>query len=229
MIRLVLTTFLAVTLFLTGCATPQVSLTKQVQAKLGPVEEILIVPQNNLNIVIQRTNLAAGGLIGALIGAAIDSSRQSTAEKEAEPIIEALKDYDFRKVMLEASADAMKKIDKVKLDAVRLEKVPSDSAIRIAFDQSSASAVLFCNVGYALSSGNIVVNAIAEIYPKNTDLKQFRNKPDETNPLGSGNFIYRKIFSFSKQAVDKDNIKASLSEAAASIAGQIAADVNHGI
>jgi hypothetical protein len=67
------------------------------------------------------------------------------------------------------------------------------------------------------------------MYPKTEMLKQFRNKPEETDPLNSGNVIYRKTFTFTKQAVAPSVIKESLSEAAANIAHQLAADLNHGL
>ena len=145
-------------------------------------------------------------------------------------MLEPLRNYDFRTVMLDASTDALTKIDKVKFAMpLRVEVVASNSAKRIAFDQSTASAILFCNVGYRLESGNLIVTASAEMYPKIDTLKQFRNKPDETNPLDGGNVIYRKTFTFTKQAVTPVTIKESLSEAATNIARQLAADLNHGL
>lgn len=165
-----------------------------------------------------------------LIASAIDSSRQSSAANAAAPLLEPLRDYDFRAVMLKASSDALTKVEKVKVAMpLRVEVVASDSSRRITFDQSAASAVLFCNVGYRLESGNLIVTAAAEIYPKIEVLKQFRVKPDEVNPLDRGNAIYRKTFTFSKQAVAPTTIKESLTEAAANVARQLAADLNHGI
>ena len=215
---------------LAGCAAPQFSLTKQAQLNIDRAEGILTIPQNNLDVTVQATNAGNSGLIGALIVAAIDSARRSNAETAAAPMLETLRDYDFRTVMLDATTDALIKIDKVKFGMpLRVEVVASDSAKRIAFDQSTASAILFCNVSYRLESGNLIVVAAAEMYPKVDSLKQFRNKPNETNPLDSGNVIYRKTFTFSKQAVTQNTIRGYLSEAATSVAGQLAADLNHGL
>ena len=215
---------------LAGCAAPQISLTKQAQSNINRAEGILEIPQNNLDVTVQATNPGNTGLLGALIVAAIDSARQSSAEKAAAPMLEPLRDYDFRTVMLDASTDALAKIDKVKFGTpLRVEVVASDSAKRIAFDQSTASAILFCNVSYRLESGNLIVIAGAEMYPKADSLKQFRNTPNETNPLDSGNVIYRKTFTFSKQAVTPTTIKENLSEAATNVARQLAADMNHGL
>jgi len=215
---------------LAGCATPQISMTKQAQATIERVEVILMIPQNNLDVTVQATEGGGGGFLGVLVAAAFDEARRSKAEKEAAPMLETLRDYDFRIVMLNASTDALIKIDKVKVGIpLCVEVVASDSSKRIAFDQSTASALLYCNVDYRLQSGNLIVTANAEMYPKTEMLKQFRNKPEETDPLNSGNVIYRKTFTFTKQAVAPSVIKESLSEAAANIAHQLAADLNHGL
>jgi hypothetical protein len=217
---------------LTGCAMQPISLTQQAQKKIDSVDGVLIIPQNNLIISVPSTNGSGGGLIGVLVAATIDSVKQSNAEKNAAPLIENLKYYDFRKVMLDASNQATENTEKnnvIKIKPLRLETVASDSAKRIAFDKTDAGAIIFCNVGYRIESGNLIVSALTEIYPKNSELKQFRNKPDEKDPLSSGNAIYRKNFYFAKQAVDKDNIKEALSEAAISVSQQIVDDVNHGI
>lgn len=213
-----------------GCAAPQISLTQQAQTNIDQVQGILTIPQNNLNVTVQATNPGNSGLIGALVVMAIDSARQSRAEEAAAPVLETLRDYDFRVVMLNATNEALAKIDKLKVVMpMRVETIASDSSRRIAFDESSASAILFCNVGYRFETGNLIVSAFAEMYPKKAALKQFRNKPEETNPLEAGNVIYRKTFTFTKQAIAASNIKASLNEAATSIASQLAADLNHGI
>lgn len=180
---------------LTGCATPQVSMTKQLQDNLERVESVLIIPQNNLDITVQPTNPGNSGLLGALIAVAIDSSRRSSAEQDAAPILESLQSYDFRNVMMEASVGALNNLDKVRLVMPpRVEVVESESARRIAYDQSSESAILFCRIGYKYQSGNLIVTANAEIYPKKILLKQYRIRPEETNPLNDGNAIYRKSF-----------------------------------
>ncbi|MGO9444233.1 MAG: hypothetical protein ACLPXB_05565 [Thiobacillaceae bacterium] len=215
---------------LAGCASPQMSLTKQAQANIEQVEGILTIPQSNLDVTVQATNPGNTGLIGALIAVAIDAARQSSAEKAAAPLLEPLRDYDFRTAMLNASTDALTKMDKVKIMMpLHVEVVASDASKKIAFEQTAASAILFCNVGYHLESGNLIVTANAEMYPKIEKLREFRNKPDETNPLNGGNAIYRKTFTFVKQAVAPITIKEDLSEAATSVASQLAADLNGGI
>jgi hypothetical protein len=216
---------------LAGCAsTPQLSLTKQAQANIDRVDGILTITQNNLSVTVPATNPGNTGLIGALIVAAVDSARQSNAETAAAPMIEVLRDYDFRTVMLGALTEALAKTDPVKFSIPqRVEVIDSDSSKRIVFDQSTASAILFCNVGYRLESGNLIVTVNAVMYPKTESLKQFRYKPEESNPLDRGNAIYRKYFTFSKQAVTPTNIKDGISDAATKLASHLADDLDHGI
>ena len=215
---------------LAGCAAPQMSLTKQAQTNIDQVEAVLTIPQSNLDVTVPATNPGANGILGALIVAAIDSSRQSSAKREAAPILGRLRNYDFRTEMLNATTDALIGLDKLSIAMpLRVEVVASDSSKRIAFDQSMASVVLFCHVGYRLESGNLIASASAEMYPKSESLKTFRQQPDETNPLAGGNAIYRKVFTFSKQAVNSSTIKRDLSEAASNLAHQLAADLNHAI
>jgi hypothetical protein len=222
--------FISLLVALTGCAAPQVPITKLAQSNMERVEGVLVIPQSNLDVSVQATNPGNTGLIGALIASAIDSARQSSAEKDAAQILEPIRNYDFRAVMLSASNDALGKIDAVKFALpLRVEVVASDSATRIAFDQSAASAILFCNIRYRLESGNMIVTANAEIYPKAHALKQFRNKANETNPVDAGNVIYRRNFTFTKEAITAATVKEALDEATKNIADQLAADINHGI
>lgn len=217
---------------LAGCATtPQVSLTKQVQANIDRVEGILVIPQNSINVTVEASNpYAVGGVVGALVAVAIDSKRQSIAEKAATPILESLRDYNFRAVMLDASTEELSKIDKVKFAMpLSVKADESELARRAAFDQSTASALLFCNVGYRLESGNLIVTATAEMYPKVDALKQFRIKPNTANPLDGGNAIYRKVFTLAKQAVTPTTVNENLSEAVAEVARQLAGDLNHSL
>jgi hypothetical protein len=215
---------------LVGCATPPISLTKQAQSNIDRVDGLLTIPQKNIDVTVQATNPGNTGLIGALVMAAVDSSRQSSAKEAAAPVIEALRDYDFRAVMLGALTNELAKVDPVKYSIPqRVEVLKSDSLRRIAFDQSTASAIFFCDVGYRLESGNLIVTVSVDMYPKTDALKQYRYKPEETNPLDNGNVIYKKFFTLSQQAVTPTSIKENMSEAAGNLARHIAADLNHGI
>lgn len=219
---------------LAGCATTstsQVPLTKQAQANIERVEGILVIPQNSLNVTVEASNpYAVGGVVGALVAVAIDSRLQAVAEKAATPILESSRDYNFRAAMLDASTEELSKVDKVKFALPLSVKIDeSESAKKIAFEQSTASALLFCNVGYRLESGNLIVTATAEMYPKVDSLKQFRIKPNGSNPLGSGNAIYRKVFTLAKQSVTPTTVNEKLSEAVVDVARQLAADLNQSL
>ncbi|HEV3422555.1 MAG TPA: hypothetical protein VG105_02005 [Paraburkholderia sp.] len=216
---------------LAGCATtPPLSLTTQEQHELGNVAGTLVIPQSGLLVTIAPTNAGGAGLLGALIVAGIDAARRSAAEKNAAPILEQLHDYDFRTVMKQASNDAVGTVQQVKFSApLDVDTVGSSTQRRIVYDNSSASAVLFIDVGYQLQSGNLYISANAVMYPKSSALQQFRKKPNESDPLDAGNAIYRKTFNYGKLNVAADDIKSDLTEGANSIASQLAADLNHPI
>lgn len=219
---------------LAGCATtstPEVPLAKQAQANIDRIEGVLVIPQNRLNVTVEASNpYAVGGVVGVLVAAAIDTRLQADAEKAAIPILESSRDYNFRAALLDASTDELSKIDKVKFALPLSVKVDeSESARKIAFDQSTASALLFCNVDYRLESGKLIVTAKAEMYPKIDSLKQFRIKPNGSNPLGNGNAIYRKVFTLAKESVTPTTVNEKLSEAVADVARQLAADINQSL
>jgi len=214
---------------LAGCATtPPMSLTTQEQHNLGPVSGTMFIPQNSLLVTVTPTNAGASGLLGALLVAGIDAARRSAAESDAAPILTQLHDYDFRTVMKTASNEAVGKIQEVKFAApLDVDTINSSTQKRILFDKSSASAVLFIDVGYRLQSGNLYISANAVMFPKSDKLLAFRKKPNDSEPLDNGNAIYRKTFDYSLMNVGAADIKGDLTEGANSIASQLAADLNH--
>jgi len=216
---------------LAGCATTRpMSVTQQEQHELGPVAGALFIPQNSLLVTVTPTNPGATGLLGVLVAAGIDAARRSSAENAAAPILEQLHDYDFRAVMKQASDSAVGTLQIIKFSApLDVETVNSSTQKRIVFDNASASAVLFVDVGYQLQSGNLYVSADAVMYPKANNLLQFRRKPSDSDPLDAGNAIYRKTFKYAKLNVVAADIKGDLTDAANNIASQLAADLNHPI
>jgi len=223
-----LSLFISGLALMAGCAAPQIPLTKNVQRHMDSAENILFIPQNNLDITVTPTNPGGGGLIGALVCVAIDSSRRSSAKKESAPIIQQLQNYNFRTVMLKALSHEIPKVSTIKFELpIRLETVDSNSQQRISFDKSKASVVVFTRVNYRLESGNLIVNASVKMYPKTKKLSEFRKRPNDSNPISPGNSIYRKFFTFTKQAITAKNIRGSLFEGASSLAKQIVADLNH--
>lgn len=215
-------------LLLSACATAPQSLRQAASEQIETVDQVLIIPQSNLDITVTQTNPGAAGLIGALLVAALDEYRRSAAEEQAAPIIAALQDYDFRATMLRAMANAAADDQQLRYPiSTWLENTDSDSTLRIHFGDSVASAVLFTAVRYRLESGNLIINANLLGYPKIDALMRYRKEPDPAQPLAEGNTIYRQTFEFTKQAINAHNIKDSLAEGARSIAHQIVADLSH--
>ena len=223
-----LSLFISCLALVAGCAVPQIPLTKNIQRNIKSAENVLFIPQNNLDITVAPTNPGAGGLIGALVCVAIDSSRRSKAKKESAPIMQQLQNYDFRTVMLKALSNEIPKVSTIKFNLpIRLETIVSQSQKRISFDQSNASVVLFTHVAYRLESGNLIVNSTVNMYPRTKKMFTFIKNPDDSNPIDNGNSIYRKVFTFTRQAITAKNIRRSLFEGANSLAKQIVADLNH--
>ncbi|TDY38856.1 hypothetical protein BX592_13082 [Paraburkholderia rhizosphaerae] len=214
---------------LAGCATtPPMSLTKLEQQNLKGVTGTVFIPQSELLVTVTQTNAGATGLLGALIVAGIDAARRASAAKDAAPMFDQLHDYDFRVVSKQAFNDAVIKVPDVKFNApLEVDSVASSTEKRIVYDNSSASAVLFVDVRYQLQSGGLYISANAVMYPKASELLQFRKKPNESDPLDAGNAIYRKSFLFGKEHVAAADIKDDLTEGANNIATQLAADLNH--
>lgn len=67
-----------------------------------------------------------------------------------------------------------------------VETVKSSTQKRIVFDNASASAVLFVDVGTQLQSGNLYVCANVVMYPKAATLLQFGKKPNDSDPFDAG-------------------------------------------
>jgi hypothetical protein len=96
-------TLLVLSAMLLGACVPKPLLLKpSATEKITSVDQVLIVPQNNLDVTINPGNGAGGAIFGVLIVAVIDESRRASAKEEGEPIIDELRGYDFRAVMLEA-------------------------------------------------------------------------------------------------------------------------------
>jgi hypothetical protein len=223
--RIIQATLITISLY--GCAAPQLSLKQAASENIKSVEQVLVIPQENINTTIAKTNPGNTGLIGLLVAVAIDSSRQASANKHASPIIKKLENYDFRKTMLAQMKSKSAGLNyQVKN---KLETVASESNKRIVFDEASMDAVLFTTVSYRIESKNLMITAVSEMYPKKKSLYPFRNKPSDSKPTDIGNIIYRKEFRFSAQGINASNITTNLSDGAASIAEQIAKDLSHPI
>jgi len=221
---------IAVSIILSACAAAPQSLQQVASKNIKTVDQFLVIPQSNLDITVTQTNPGGSGLIGALLVAAYDESRRSTAKREATPIIAELQEVNFRVTMLRAMTDAVADSQRLRYPInTQLETVDSESTQRILYSESSASVVLFTDVWYRLQSGNLLISAHLEAYPKIKALQQFRKDPNKENPLAEGNTIYRQTFEFIREGIAPENIESSLNEGARSIAHQIVADLSHPI
>jgi len=223
---------IAFTVLLAGCVAAPQSLRQVASERIETVDQVLIIAQSNLDITVTQTNPGASGLIGALLVGAYDEYRRSAARQEAEPIIAALQDVDFRIIMLRAMNTAVTAERRLRYPInTTLESIDSDSTRRVHFSDSSASAVLFTVVSYRLESGNLKISATLEAYPKIAALMPFRQDPDAAQDPGQalteGNTIYHQRFEFEKQGITGANIEASLTDGTRSIARQIVLDISH--
>lgn len=213
-------------LAVSGCATPEQSMTAAKRSGLDSVQAALLVPQSGLEVSVRPIDGGQGGLLGVLIAAAIDVKREESARKAAAPILEAVRGFDFRAEMQRAIDEESARQPRLPLrGGWQLETVDSPSHRRGVYDGSSASAVLFVQVDYRLESGVIHVDARAQLVPKAASLAALRPAPKDDDPLAEGNAIYLKKFSFKRQAVTADNAAAALAEGARSVASQLIADL----
>ena len=212
--------------FLSACANKPISLNQEASKKIRVLDQHILIPQNNLNVVIESSNPGNSGLLGALIFMAVDATRRENALERAEPFIEALRKYDFRVAMLNAMQSKIKEnpLPHYKIN-VAMETVNSKSNKSAIFNQSNASAIMFIHTYYALHNTNLVVQAVAEIYPKSEHLYAYRKKPNNKKKLDKGNLIYKNSFTHTQQAVTVSEIESSLTEAANSIAAQVIQDL----
>jgi len=219
---------LSVGVFLSACATSPVTLTPQLQKGLTSVDTVVYIPQSNLNVDVAASNAGNTGLIGALIMSAIDDNRRAAAKKASVTLIDAVADFDFRGRMTRQLDAEFSRVQSVRLQTpIALETTDSESMRRMAYDRSGATAVLLTNVLYSLQDGKLIIVATAAMYPKAQELMGFRSAPDNSNPLDKGNVIYRKSFSYSKEAITRENIQAGLNEGLSNVAWQLASDINH--
>ncbi len=197
-------------------------------AQIDTIDQVVLVPQSNLEVNVTSSDTGMAGLLGSLIFAGIDAIRRSSAQEEAAPIIAELQDYDFRQVMLGAmtSEVSSQAVSSYKIDT-KLETVDSDSNRQILFTKSKANAVMFNTVSYQVISGNLVITSRIEMYPKSEALGKYRDNPQSSNALSEGNLIYKGFFTYKMQGVTKENIESGLTNGAQDIARQIINDITH--
>jgi len=220
-----------VVLLLSGCGVAKLApMKKNIQSELGTIDTTLIIQQSNLDISVTNTDASSAGLLGVLVGAIIDSARRSSAEEEGLPLLESLKDYDFREVMLSETTSSFSKLKNVNINVpIKVDEIGSTLSLRMGYDKITSNALLLCNISYKMVSGNLITTLHASLYPKAEKLKQLNSKYDESNPLADENVLYNNKFTFVKEGITSDNIINALNEAANNLAIQLSSDIDYGI
>ena len=214
--------------FLLGaCSTaPPKYMPQAVQTALGPVDAIVVATQDMPNVTITRTNPSGiGGFAGIIVGGVADTVRSVNAHAEAKPIAASLQGFDFRTELLAAITPRIENLPRVRITVRPVDTVGTVAAAKALYDDSTASAVLFIVVRYSLVCGDLVLSAVARLFPKAPDLLRFRPAPD-SNPVATGNAIYTNIFKIEKPLVTPANIRPKLIEAMNDLAAQLAVDLN---
>jgi hypothetical protein len=222
--------FLGVALTLGACEKETTSrfLSKPEQAALGTVDGIASAPQTKPEVTIAPTGSAGvGGAAGALIYGIADGFRMADAKTKAAPIIEALQGFDFQADLLAATTAKLGSLSNVKV-VVRptVNWGGNRSSAKNLYDESKDASVLFLGAAYYFNSGNLVLSAAAAIYPKSPELKQFRPKPNDKDPLDRGNAIYFNTLYAVRSSITPANVRTNLADAINQIAAQLAADLD---
>lgn len=218
---------LGLALLLGACSTPSPKyMPHAVQMALGPVDAIVVATQDTPNVTITRTNPSGiGGLTGIIVGGVVDTVRNVNAHAEAKPIAASLQGFDFRAELLAAIKPRVENLPNVRITVRPADTVGTVAAAKALYDDSTASAVLFIAVRHSLVSGDLVLSAVARLFPKAPDLMRFRPAPD-SNPVATGNAIYTNTFKVEKPLVTPANIRPKLIEAMNDLAAQLAVDLN---
>ncbi|SEM39391.1 hypothetical protein SAMN04489760_11334 [Syntrophus gentianae] len=212
---------------LTACAAPQVPLTAQARASIQSVESVLIVPEESLTIDVKSSGSPLGpGLIPDLMAVIATRSKLSEAKLSAIPILQQLKEYNFRAVLQNAFAEEAAKLKPPFGPPTRLEINDVASGKKVSFSESRAGLVMFTIIDYRLESGSLIINALVEMIPKADPLMQYRHSANNSDPLDEGNVIYRKTFTHTKEFITARNVRKNLTDGATSIARQIFTDLN---
>jgi len=189
-----------------------------------------------------RNNQAASDAdLGAAVGEAVvmlivgavsarQESRRQALQARAAPLRQALDGYDFRAELMQVTSDSLSGVQLTKINVLPTPLTNSyDLPVRWAYDRSTASAVLFFFVSYSFDEGRggygLTFKSQALIFPKATDLKALRRRPDEANPIAEGNAIHLKKVEYYLPYDGGPNIREVLKLGAQALAAQLAADL----
>lgn len=239
-----------VALLLGGCA--ERSLTRQQLSSIPQIDVVVGVAQDEL--ALQRiepfqaqlprtyqTTTSPDAALGAAIGEAVvgiiliaiaakRERRRMELQAYAAPVKQALQGYDFRPDLLSATQDTLTKVRSVKVDVQPM--VLTDSlagTVRSAYERSTANAVLFFLAAYSFEEGNggygLAFRSSAMMFPKATDLRALRRRPNDADPVAEGNAIHLKTAEVFLPYDGRADIRDVVKQGAQALAAQLAADL----
>lgn len=193
----------AMALILTGCGTtPNYFMPAQATKNINSTDVIVSIPQKELYAQVNSPNTVAaagGGLLFALIDAAVVNARANTAESAISPIKDALIEEDFNQLFASYLNEELANIGWLNLNKVKLSVLEGDAGRERAIKSAQSDAVMLIDVDYSLGANfnDFEAKAQAVLLPKNSQLKQFSEKPNGKYSAAlwhPDNALYRDTF-----------------------------------
>jgi hypothetical protein len=195
-----------------------IQLAPDARPALGSIE--VVVSQ----VVVPVTEPARDGvnlppIQRALAGYDVTGTRQARV-----PIINnALPTFDYPDDVLKATQQSFARLERAGFRVLpTVARSRSQEDIRAAEAASTADAVLFFNVSYALTASTpIRFYGSLALRPKSQALQKFRPRPNDSDPLDPGNPIFRKSFEVERSissAATPEQVKAAFVSAAHELA-----------
>jgi hypothetical protein len=176
--------------------------------------------------LVVSSGSGGGGAAGALIYGAIDGASKARAETEVAPLLAALQNFDYRTEFLTAATSKLSTLPDLRIVIRPMVNVVAGSETsRKLYEQSPDPSVLFIGSGYSFSSGTLVVSVTAAIFPKSPELKKFRPRPNDSNPVDPGNAIYFNRLHALRHSPTPSDVRANLTDAINEVTAALAADL----
>jgi len=143
--------------------------------------------------------------------------RQSLAQR----INADLWNVDFASLLATATRDRLERLPGFDIHVrPEVSRMPIDT--RSFFDASTASAVLIFAVAYYVDDDELIFTGEAALFPKTDALRNLRRIPNDREPLGFGNTLFREHFSITVPASAIVNVRATFTQAANELASRLA-------
>lgn len=189
---------IAIAVSLAACATPRAYNRIDADARplLNTMETKLIVTQSEIGSEID-VYYSGAGIIPALIDTEINSRRTKKAEELISPVRNALIDFDFGARLESDLMSALATGHANGTDQIELVRSLTDDFKQTKVASSNADAVMFIEATYTISStfGEMVTNAIVQVFPVTSQLQAFSEQPDNDDKLVElTDNIYRNVF-----------------------------------